>query len=126
MKMQMDGAMKMDGVMRVEGPIEMNMRMEGPSVAYTGTFISEALLERVEIGETRQDWILAVFGEPTGRGELADGSEIWKWAYVPVRQQGEFLTLLSTGGGGKEEPTIQTATTFVHLRNGVVVETWRD
>lgn len=121
MKMQGD----MRGSMKIEGPIEMSVRMEGPSVAYEGVYISEGLLERVEKGVTRADWLLAVFGEPTARSTLDDGSEIWKWAYMPVRQQGSIVTLLSTGGG-KDEPKIQTATSFVHLREGLVVETWRD
>ncbi|HMN95370.1 MAG TPA: hypothetical protein PKC43_04065 [Phycisphaerales bacterium] len=111
--------------MQMDGKVEMHMHMQGPSVAYSGTFISEALLGRLEVGKTRSDWVLAVFGEPTDRAALDDGSEIWKWAYLPVRQQGAVITVLSTGGG-KEEPRIQSSTTFVHIREGVVAEAWRD
>jgi len=129
--MKVDGAMKLDGdlkgSMMIEGPIEISMRVEGPSVEYTGVYISETLLERVTLNATRADWLLAVFGEPTDRSRLDDGSEIWKWAYVPVRQKsGSIVTFLSFGGSGKDEPKIQTATTIVHLRDGLVIDKWRD
>lgn len=123
--MTVDGEMK--GEMRLAGPIEISMRIDGPSVEYTGVYVSESLLERVTPNETRADWLLAVFGEPTSRSPLDDGSEIWKWAYVPVRQKsGAIVTFLSLGGDDKDEPTIQTSTTIVQLRDGVVIEKWRD
>ena len=120
MKMQAD----MNGAMRIEGPIQVQMQMQGPSVKYSGVYVSENLLKRVELKETRADWLLAVFGEPTSRTKLDDDSQIWKWAYVPVEQETSLFTVFSSGG--KDEPKIQTATTFVHLRDGVAVEKWRD
>ncbi len=126
--MRMDGQMKLasdmkvEGAMRFDGPIQ--IQMQGPRVEYTGVFISEALVERVVIGETRSDWILAVFGEPTARASLDDGSEIWKWAYVPLYEEKPVFAMLSTGG--RDEPTVTQATTFVHLRDGIAVEAWRD
>jgi len=128
--MKLSGEMKMEGdlngAMRIEGPIEISMRIDGPSVEYTGIYISETLLERVIVNETRADWLLAVLGEPTGRSRLEDDSEIWKWAYVPVRQKsGSIVTFLSFGEG-KDEPKIQTATTIIQLRDGLVIEKWRD
>lgn len=124
-EMKLEGDLK--GAMKIEGPIEITMRIDGPSVEYNGVYISETLLERVTLNETRADWLLAVLGEPTGQHTLDDGSEIWKWAYVPVRQKsGSMITFLSWGEGGKNEPKIQTSTTFAHLRDGIVVEKWRD
>jgi hypothetical protein len=40
--LHMDGNVHMDGNMKlaVEGPLRIEMKMEGPSVKYTGTFIS--------------------------------------------------------------------------------------
>jgi len=128
--MSVGGEMKLEGdlsgSMRIDGPIEIQMRIQGPSVTYTGVYVSESLLERVRVDSTTSDWLLAVFGEPTSRGALDDGTEIWKWAYLPVAQEGSFVTLLSTGGGGRDEPTIQTATSFVQLRDGIVIDKWRD
>lgn len=127
--MKLAGDMKMEGDMRgtmkIEGPIQIQMEMQGPSIKYHGVYVSENLLKRVHVDSTRADWLLAVFGEPTSRAALEDGSEIWKWAYVPVAQEGSFVTLFSPSGG-KDEPKVQTATTFVHLRDGVVIDKWRD
>jgi hypothetical protein len=124
---RLESEMEVVGAMRLEGPIEISMRVDGPSVEYDGVHISETLLDRVVLNETRADWILAVFGEPTGQSRLDDDSEIWKWAYVPVRQKsGSIVTFLSFGEGGKDEPKILTSTTIVRLRDGVVIEKWRD
>jgi len=127
--MKLAGDMKMEGDMRgsmkIEGPIQIQMEMQGPSIKYHGVYVSDSLLERVYVDSTRADWLLAVFGEPTSRAALDDGSEIWKWAYLPVAQEGSFVTLFSPSGG-KDEPKVQTATTFVHLRDGVVIDKWRD
>lgn len=124
-EMKLEGDLK--GAMKIEGPIEITMRIDGPSVEYSGVYISESLLNRVKINETRADWLLAVLGEPTDQNPLEDGSEIWKWAYVPVRQKsGSVVTFLSFGEGGKHEPKIETSTTIVHLRDGLVIEKWRD
>lgn len=125
--MQMDGDMKLDGrvetVLKLEGPVTMNMQMQGPTIEYEGVHISDALLERVETGETTEDWVLAVLGEPTSKATLKDGSEIWKWSYKPTAQQ---ASLLSLWGGTEKEPRLQPSTAYLQLRDGVVVEKWRD
>lgn len=120
----MAGDMKLDGAMRIEGPIQVQMSMQGPRVEYSGVYISEKLLDRVNTGKTTTDWLLAVFGEPTSRAALNDGSEIWKWAYVPLFEEKPMFAMLNTGG--KDEPTVTQSTTFVQVRDGVVIETWRD
>lgn len=129
-KMTMDGTMKgemkgdLNGAFKLEGPIQIQMQMQGPSVKYEGTYVSEKLLDRVNVGETRSDWLVAVFGEPTGKAVLGDGSEIWKWSYRPLEAQGSVFSVF--GSGAKDEPKLQQSTTFVRLNNGVVVEKWRD
>ncbi len=122
--MELDGQMKMEGVMRVEGPIQMQVQMQGPRVEYSGVYISEALFERVDVGETTSDWVLAVFGEPTGRASLNDGTEIWKWAYVPLFEEKPLMSILSTGG--EDAPTVTQSTTFLHMRSSLVIDKWRD
>lgn len=112
---------KLDGAVRIEGPIVMQVR--GPTVRYRGVYISENTLERVHTSETRMDWVLAVFGEPTDKTRLADGSDIWKWAYVPMEQE---ASIVSVFGGSKDEPALQPSTTYLHLKDGVVIEKWRD
>lgn len=122
--MKLDGGMKLEGVMRIDGPIQMQVQMQGPRVEYSGVYISEALFERVEVGETTSDWVLAVFGEPTGQASLNDGTEIWKWAYIPLFEEKPLMALLNTGG--EDEPTVTQSTTFLHLRSSLVIDKWRD
>ena len=54
MKMQMDGNIKMDGAMamKIEGPIQMTL--QGPTITYAGTYVSEKLLEQVQEQEQAQ------------------------------------------------------------------------
>ena len=130
MKGEMKGEMKADvkgelqTTLKLDGPMTIQLQVQGPTVKYDGVYISDKLLDRVKLGETRADWLLAVFGEPTGRGPLADGEEIWKWAYRPLEQIGSAVSVF--GGGSKTEPSLQPSTAFVRLRGGAVVEKWRD
>ncbi len=125
--MKMEGAMQMDGrvetILKLDGPITMNMQMQGPTIEYEGIYISDALLDRVDEDETTADWILAVFGEPTSRAELNDGTEIWKWSYTPKAQT---ASLLSLWGGTQDEPRLQPSSAYLQLRNGKVIDKWRD
>ncbi len=130
-----DSAMRMDadlntqlagdlrGTVRLDGPVQIQMQMQGPTVRYKGTFVSEELLKRVKPDVTRADWILAVLGEPTGRAVLDDGSEIWKWVYAPIEQVASFVQVF---GATEDEPPLQPVSAFVHLRAGVAIDTWRD
>ena len=103
------------------GPIV--VQLQGPSVEYEGVYVSDALLERLQVGTTTADWVTAVLGEPTSRTTLGDGSEIWKWTYRPIRHQTSLISLL--GQGDEEEPNPNPVTAFVRLKDGVVVEKWR-
>lgn len=120
-RMALESDMKMEGTLRLEGPIQ--MQIQGPAMKYTGTYISENLLDRVKEKETRADWILAVFGEPEEKGKLNDGTEIWKWIYRPTMQDSSLVTLF---GKDDEPPRPQQSATFLRMREGVVIEKWRD
>ncbi|MCK6528349.1 hypothetical protein L6R50_12605 [Myxococcota bacterium] len=102
--------------------VEATLRVEGPSVAWRGVYVSEDLLGHIEEGKTRADWLRAVIGEPTARATLDDGTEIWKWAYEPLRSTGDLVQVF---GGGGEEPTPKPIIAYVRLKDGVVVEKWR-
>ncbi|MBC7834103.1 MAG: hypothetical protein H7Y88_03260 [Phycisphaerales bacterium] len=102
------------------GPISISI--QGPSTEYEGTYVSEALMEKIQLNDTREDWILAVLGEPTSRATLDDGSEIWRWVYRPAGSQASLVSLL---GQGEEKPTPQPITSFVRFKGGVVVDKWR-
>lgn len=125
-RMELDSRMKGDlaGTLRLDGPVQIQMQLQGPTIKYDGVFVSEKLLERVAIGKTGADWLTAVLGEPTGKATLDDGSEIWKWSYRPLEQEASVVSVF--GGGEQEEPKLQPSTSFVRLKDKVVVEKWRD
>lgn len=104
----------------LKGPIV--VQLQGPSVEYTGTYVSDALMERVQLGSTTSEWIRAVIGEPDSTAKMADGSEIWKWVYRP---KGSQFMLLSLPGQEKQSPTPQPITAYVRVKDDVVVDKWR-
>ena len=122
--MKLETKMELDGSFRLEGPVEITMNMTGPSVKYTGTYVSEKLLERVRLNSTRADWVVAVFGTPDVLSKLDDGTEIWRWSYLPLEQQGAIVDVFSTGG--KDEPAVKQSVTVIQMRDGVVIDKWRD
>lgn len=126
MRLQGDMAMDMNGrletVLRLDGPLQMTVQMQGPTVRYEGTFISDDLLERVRVDRTTDDWLIAVLGEPDVRAKLRDGTEIWRWTYKPVVQQVDMIEIF---GGEEKDPKLASRTVFIHLRDGVVIEKWK-
>lgn len=116
---KMTGQLSTEVVMRLDGPITMSM--QGPVIKYSGVYVSQGLLDLVELNVTRTDWLIAVFGEPTSRATLGDATEIWKWSYTPLEQQANVLSFF---GSGKDEPKPQPWTVFIRLRDGIVTQKW--
>jgi hypothetical protein len=116
--------MRMSEPMRIEiamaEPIKVDVNIQGPAIVYEGTFVSEELMEQVDVDKTTAEWVLAVVGEPDQRNAVSDGSEIWRWAYRPTRQQGSFVNFL-----GGDDPQPHHILAYVRVRNGIVIEKWR-
>jgi hypothetical protein len=104
----------------IAGPI--TIKLEGPSVDHEGTYVSEALMERVVLGTTTAEWVEAVIGKPDSVSKMSDGTEIWKWVYRPV---GSALSVVGLLGGDEKKPQPQPITAYVRLKDGVVVDKWR-
>ncbi len=108
--------------LKLEGPIQMQIQMQGSTIRYEGTYISDELLERVQIGKATDEWLLAVLGKPDAEATLKDGSQIWRWTYRPVEQQASMVEMFSSS---EKEPKLATRSVFVMLRAGVVQEKWK-
>lgn len=106
--------------LKVDGPLQ--LQMQGPTIKYDGTYISDDLLARIEPGTTTDDWILAVLGEPDARAQLRDGTQIWRWTYRPTEQQVSVVEVFSKT---EKEPKLATRVVFVQLRAGLVIEKWK-
>lgn len=106
---------------QLPGPV--TIQVQGPSVEYEGTYVSEALMERILVGQTTGEWVLAVVGPPQTKTPMSDGTEIWKWVYRPTGTTAPLLPVL--GEGDREKPHPQPITAFVRIKEGVVVDKWR-
>lgn len=123
LKSDMKGRLEGDMALKLDGPIQMNMQLQGPTIRYEGTNISDELLERVNVNKTTGEWVEAVFGPPSAKTPLSDGTEIWRWTYKPIAQEVSVVSLF--GGGSEKEPKLATRTVFVQLRDGVVIDKWK-
>jgi hypothetical protein len=106
-------------------PAEMppiTIQLQGPQVEHRGTYVSEALMQRIQIGITDAEWIVAVVGQPDSRHPMSDGTEIWKWVYRPSASQQPLIDVLGTDD---RRPDPQPITAYVRLREGIVVDKWR-
>lgn len=109
------------GSVQVEGPIL--VQMQGPSIRYEGTFVSEDIFEAIEPNKTSMAWVLAVLGEPDRRATLDDGSELLVWAYRLAAVEGSIVDVFTIGDGDKKAPA--NVTTVLRAANGIVLEKWR-
>lgn len=74
------------------------VRMQGPSVRYSGTFVSEPLFAEIQAGRTSAAWVLAAFSEPDRRAAAPEGGECWVWAYLLAAVQGSMVGPRATRG----------------------------
>lgn len=113
---------QVDTALKLEGPVQIQMQVQGPTIRYEGTYISDELIDEVETGKTTDDWILAVFGEPTAKAELRDGTTIWRWTYKPTAQEASVVEIFSSN---EEEPKLATRTVFIQFRDAVAIRKWK-
>jgi hypothetical protein len=97
--------------------------ISGHSATYlSGTEVSGAALGRVTPGESRKEFVLATFGEPSSKTTLEDGTELWKWQYTKTRSsRGTVLFLFSSSDYHQE-----SSTTFVEFKGETVSRVWQE
>ena len=89
---------------------------------HTGKYVSPDTLAQVKPGEQRAT-VEAMLGAPSSRVDLADGSQVWKWAYkIDSTSHGRVFLLFNTN----DETTKEGAAYVEFDPNGTVVKTWRD
>ncbi|MFG0258436.1 MAG: hypothetical protein ACF8GE_11085 [Phycisphaerales bacterium JB043] len=92
--------------------------LSDPTPRYVGT----ESLERIDKGATGDDWVLAVFGQPTAKARLSDNmTEIWKYPYEYADGSGGRMRLLGSDEGKGADRVI-----FVQISHGIVTDWWRD
>jgi outer membrane protein assembly factor BamE (lipoprotein component of BamABCDE complex) len=87
----------------------------------SGDYVGTGTYNRIEVGETTDDWVLAALGEPTRRSEL-EGGELWAYEYERTeRSKGSVLLVI--GGSSSEE---SSGGTYIEIKDGIVTDAWRD
>jgi outer membrane protein assembly factor BamE (lipoprotein component of BamABCDE complex) len=89
---------------------------------YSGRYISESRLERIEPGRSTADDVLDELGEPTTRTGNPDGSEVWRYEYTKTKSSRGTVFLLFAGSNRTET----NGEVQVTLQDGVVKRVWRD
>lgn len=87
----------------------------------SGRYVSEATIQRIQPGKDAE-YVLALLGEPSSRTQVSDGTEIWKWGYRKEKRSGSGIAFVFSG----KSTTTTEHTTYVELKDGVVVKSWRD
>ena len=86
----------------------------------SGNYVGASTFERIEVGQTTESWVRTVMGEPT-RKTLTDDGEIWAYTYERIeKSRGSFFLI----GGSEVEET--QGGTYIKMRDGVVVDAWRE
>jgi hypothetical protein len=89
---------------------------------YSGDYVSASALSRVQVGQSKRDFVVATLGEPTCKSTLDDGAELWKWKYKRTHcGDGSVFLLIDAS-----DHTEQEGSTCVMFRDGVVEKKWQD
>lgn len=84
--------------------------------------IGPETLDRIDKGSTRDDWVLAVMGQPSATARIGGGdTEIWKYPYKTEGKSGGRMILL-----GSRDKTAGERVIYVQLSNGIVTDWWKD
>lgn len=89
---------------------------------YSGRFIGRETAKQIEPGKSKQDFVLAVLGEPTSKTPVSDGSEVWKWEYrKKEHSRGKVFLLVNADDHSETQ-----GATYVVMRDCTVEKVWQD
>lgn len=88
----------------------------------TGDYVGATTVGKIEPGVTTSDRVRAMLGEPTRRSHLDDGSQLWVWSWKRTSSGGGYVFPIAFGSARSEHE----GSAFVEMKDGVVVDAWRD
>lgn len=90
----------------------------------SGTRVSGATFDTIQIGQTTEAWLIATLGPPTSRTPVENqpGVEILRYDYSRVEQSAGAVFLIF---GGRTSRTT-TSRAFFEVTNGVVTRYWQE
>jgi hypothetical protein len=94
---------------------------ENVSYRHDGLALSGGGLDSVILGKTDKNWLLSHAGQPDIREQLSDVDE--QWAYVFAVDRQSIVKVFPFYSSRRTSSAAEVI--YFHLRNGVVVKTWR-
>ena len=94
----------------------------GSSTKTSGTFVGAETMERIEPGETTADRVRAMLGQPSRVNSTDDGSQSWGYQWKRTAKGGGMVFPIAFGNSSTET----SGRAYVEVREGVVVDAWRD
>ncbi len=98
--------------------------MTGSSEYETGVKVTETTLERLQKGETTEEWVRATLGEPSNVSEVEGqpNVKILRYDHTKRRSSGGTVFLLFAGGDEKETKS----RVYVEITDGIVSDYWTE
>jgi hypothetical protein len=101
-------------------PLVLLLALAGCASSGDGIAIGDKTLEQFKAGESTENWVLAILGEPSGRSPVAGEENTEVLRYTLSRETGGIFAKLFG------RPSVTVATVYFVLRDGVVTSFWAD
>ncbi len=88
----------------------------------TGTPVSDETLDRIELGVTSQEWIMATLGQPTRIETVDESTGILKYTSKRITHSDAGLLFIFDTSSKSEE----TSTVYFEFIDGVLQRYWQD
>lgn len=86
----------------------------------SGTYVSSATLRQIEVGQTTDEWVLGVLGEPTQRVSVGEDEEVWKYLFTEERnRRGQILFV--TGNDTRHA----SSSVFLQVKDHKITKKWQ-
>lgn len=98
--------------------------VSGNSTYETGTAITQSTLQRIEVGQTTEQWILATLGQPSDRIKIEGqpDMQILKYQHTIHESSGGTVLFLFAGHEDKTRKSV----VFIEITDGIVSDYWTE
>ena len=98
--------------------------VSGSSTYESGVKITPTTLERIEVGQTTEAWVIATLGEPSERNEVEDqpNVQIFKYEHTIHESSGNAVLFIFAGGKDKSHKSV----VYIEITDGVVSDYWTE
>lgn len=98
--------------------------VSGSSTYESGVKITPTTLERIEVGQTTEAWVMATLGEPSERNEVEGqpNVKIFKYEHTTHESSGGTVLFLFAGHKNKAHKSV----VYIEFTDGVVSDYWAE